>query len=308
MKFLVTGGAGFIGSHLSEELTRLNHEVIVVDDLSSGYLSNLPETENIHFIEQKIQLLPVDSFSNLDGIFHLGAQASVPVSVDDFYQSTTNNLASSIKVFDIARKNDLPVVFASSSAIYGNLPLGDDNQDKYDLLSPYALDKLTLEHYARLCFDIYNVRSVGLRLFNVYGPKQDPKSPYSGVISVFLDKFITKGKVIINGGYQTRDFIFIKDVVKTMIRSMESLSTTHNCFNVNVGTGRSVSIDFLYTKLSEIFNYKPEIEYRPLDKSDPIRSDGVYLNLLTKLRIDCKEFISIEKGLTDTVNYYLKIS
>jgi UDP-glucose 4-epimerase len=304
MKYLVTGGAGFIGSHLSEELAVLNHEVIVVDDLSSGYLSNLPEAKNIHFIEQKIQSLPVESFSDLDGIFHLAAQASVPVSTVEFYQSSCNNLESSIKVFDIARKFNLPVVYASSSAIYGNMPMGDDGKEKYDILSPYALDKLTLERYARLCYDLYDVGSAGLRFFNVYGPKQDPRSPYSGVISVFIHNFIHKEKVFINGGYQTRDFIFVKDVVNTLVTSMNSLSATR-CFCVNVGTGRPVSIDFLFEKLTKLFNYRPAVEYRPLDKSDPVRSDGVFKNLLKILNIKSKDFTPFEEGLMNTVTYYL---
>jgi UDP-glucose 4-epimerase len=126
MKYLVTGGAGFIGSHLCEELTRMNHNVIAVDDLSTGFKSNLPDLQNIEFVFERIQALTDNYFIGLDGIFHLAAQASVPISIKDFYQSTINNLESSVKVFDMARRYGFPVVFASSSAIYGNLPLGDD--------------------------------------------------------------------------------------------------------------------------------------------------------------------------------------
>lgn len=305
MDFLVTGGAGFIGSHLCEELADKGHDVIVIDDLSTGYESNLPKNKNIHLIKNKIQSLPGSVTTALDGIFHLAAQASVPVSIDNLYQSSTNNFESSIKVFDIARKLYIPVVYASSSAIYGNMPVGDDDADKYEILSPYALDKLTMERYARLCYELYNVKSAGLRFFNVYGPKQDPTSPYSGVISIFIENFIRKEQVVINEGYQTRDFIFVKDVVNVMIASMDSILSKRQCYCVNVGTGRSVTIDQLFDKLASIFNYRPVVEYKALDKSDPARSDGVFKNLRKILNIEPDDFVTFEKGLTDTVNYYL---
>ncbi|MCX6250392.1 MAG: NAD-dependent epimerase/dehydratase family protein [Bacteroidetes bacterium] len=306
MKFLVTGGAGFIGSHLCEALINQNITVIVIDDLSSGFENNLVKDDNLDLITDKIQNVRLEAFSNITGIFHLAAQASVPVSIKEFYSSSLNNLQSTLRVFDIARELKIPVVFASSSAIYGNLPLGDDSTGIYEILSPYAQDKLTMEHYAKLCYDLYNIGSIGLRFFNVYGPKQDPKSPYSGVISIFMDKFINHEKVVINGGYQTRDFVYVKDVVDVMIKSMHILLTEKKCMNINVGTGNAISIDCLYEKLAEIFNYRPEIIHRELDHSDPERSDGSFENLLTKLSINNNDFISIEKGLLETVNYYTK--
>jgi UDP-glucose 4-epimerase len=306
MKYLVTGGAGFIGSHLCEELTRMNHNVIAVDDLSTGFKSNLPDLQNIEFVFERIQALTDNYFIGLDGIFHLAAQASVPISIKDFYQSTINNLESSVKVFDMARRYGFPVVFASSSAIYGNLPLGDDNTKNINILSPYALDKLTIENYASLCYDLYGIGSIGLRFFNVYGPRQDPESPYSGVISIFLDRFINHQTVSINGGHQTRDFIFVKDIVNALVNSMSSLKQNIRCVNFNVGTGKSISIDNLFEKLCEIFEYKPEIQYNPLDKSDPVRSDGVFTKLVEELKITTSDFVSIDQGLIETVKYYTK--
>jgi UDP-glucose 4-epimerase len=168
------------------------------------------------------------------------------------------------------------------------------------------LDKLTIENYASLCYDLYGIGSIGLRFFNVYGPRQDPESPYSGVISIFLDRFINHQTVSINGGHQTRDFIFVKDIVNALVNSMSSLKQNIRCVNFNVGTGKSISIDNLFEKLCEIFEYKPEIQYNPLDKSDPVRSDGVFTKLVEELKITTSDFVSIDQGLIETVKYYTK--
>jgi len=192
MKYLVTGGAGFIGSNLTDELLKSDCEVIVVDDLSSGYEGNLESHPNLQLLKTKIQDTDSGCFKGINGIFHLAAQASVPISITDFYSSSLNNIDSSLKIFEYAKIYNVPVVYASSSAIYGNLPVGDDEKQIYEILSPYAQDKLTIEKYAKLFYDIYKINSIGLRFFNVYGPRQDPTSPYSGVISVFVDKFLNK--------------------------------------------------------------------------------------------------------------------
>lgn len=305
MKYLVTGGAGFIGSHLCEALIEKENEVVTVDDLSAGYESNLVHNNNLRLIVEKIQSVSEEQLEGIDGIFHLAAQASVPVSIEEFYSSTNNNLQSSVRVFDLARKRNIPVVYASSSAIYGNLPVGDDRIEKYEILSPYAQDKLTMEHYARLCHNLYGISSVGLRFFNVYGPRQDPKSPYSGVISIFMDRFMNKKEVIINGGYQTRDFIYVKDIVHTILTAMHLLMNEKKCMFLNVGTGISVTINELYEKMVSIFNYRPEIEYRPLDKADPERSDGIFERLREELMVNFKAFTKLQQGLHETVNYYL---
>lgn len=304
MKYLITGGAGFIGSHLCESLIQNGDTVVVVDDLSSGFKSNLIEDKGLHLIVKQIQSIEEEEIGEINGIFHLAAQASVPVSIDDFYASSTNNLQSSFRVFDIARKLQIPVVYASSSAIYGNLPLGDDSKLNFDILSPYALDKLCLEQYAQLAYDLYDVGSVGLRFFNVYGPKQDPKSPYSGVISIFIERFINKEALRVNGGYQTRDFVYVKDIVATIMQSMNTLHSENKCITLNVGTGNAISVDDLYDRLTEIFKYNPKKEYYPLDKSDPERSGGNFEKLSTLLGINNEIFTPIENGLLETVNYY----
>lgn len=304
MQYLVTGGAGFIGSHLIEELLINGHSVCVYDDLSSGYERNMPEHRSLFFIRKRIQECNIRELEKLDGIFHLGAQASVPISIEHFYESSNNNLASSLKVFEIAKKYDIPIVYASSSAIYGNMPIGDDEKPIYEILSPYAQDKLVLEEYAKLFFELYKISSIGLRFFNVYGPKQDPMNPYSGVISVFIDKFLNKLPVTINGGYQTRDFIYVKDIVNTLIRSMDLAKSNKVCEFINVGTGLSTTVDELYRKLSDIFNFEPDVIHKPLPLGDPEKSCGIFNKLYQLLQIDKGEFYTLDYGLKQTIEYF----
>jgi UDP-glucose 4-epimerase len=163
MTYLITGGAGFIGSHLLDALLATQHNVVVVDDLSTGKLENLGDRDGCQIYTEKVQDFDLDSLQDIQGIFHLAAQASVPISVDDFYNSSRNNVLSTIKIFDYARMLGVPVVYASSSAIYGELPLGDDTTTITDLGSPYAVDKLTSENYATMAYQIYGVSSIGLR-------------------------------------------------------------------------------------------------------------------------------------------------
>jgi len=304
MKYLVTGGAGFIGSHLVDNLMRSKHEVIVVDDLSSGHLDNITDRANCRIYTQRIQDMDLESFKDLDGIFHLSAQASVPVSVEDFYSSSENNILSSLKVFDIAKKLNIPVVYASSSAIYGELPEGDDNSDLYDLTSPYAVDKLTLENYAKVAHSLYKIPSIGLRFFNIFGPKQDPYNPYSGVISIFTKQVSLEEKVTVNGGYQTRDFVYVKDAVEIAAKSMQVLVNKNICEIVNVCTGRSVTIDWLVGCILKIINKKPDILYRQLPPGDPEGSSGTYDKMVKLFDLSLDDFTKLEDGLKETIEYF----
>ena len=305
MTFLITGGAGFIGSHLVHRLIERNCNIIVIDDLSSGHLSNINELDKIQFIENKVQSNEIDDLSDIDGIFHLAAQASVPVSIDKFYSSSSNNLLSSIRVFNLAKKFRIPVVYASSSAIYGNLSLGDDSKNNFEILSPYALDKLTMEKYASMMYDVYDVKSIGLRFFNVYGPNQDPSNPYSGVISIFIDQILKGNTITVNGGYQTRDFVYVEDVVDVMLKSMETLHESDICEFFNVGTGKSTSINELLNIIKDILNADPQIIKKELPKGDPEKSEGTYEKVRDILDIDLAKFVTLENGLEKTINSLL---
>jgi len=306
MNFLVTGGAGFIGSHLCEYLSVNNHNIVIVDDLSSGSTENVQHLQNVNLKYDKIQNIETKELTNIPGIFHLAAQASVPVSLDEFYQSSSNNLQSSIKVFSLARKLSIPVIYASSSAIYGNLPCGDDEKEEYEILSPYAQDKLTLEHYAKMCWNVFQVPSIGLRFFNVYGPRQDPKNPYSGVISIFIDRLLNNNPVTVNGGYQTRDFIYVKDISKVIFQSMNFIADNPCCDFFNLGTGKSITIDNLLKIISSILKIEPKIDLKELPAGDPEKSSGTYDKLQQTLAIDISKFYTLKDGLSVTIEHIKK--
>ena len=156
--YIVTGGAGFIGSHLVERLINNGREVLIIDDFSSGYKNNLPSSHIDRVINKKIQNISIEDIKNAEGIFHLAAQASVPVSIENFFESSSNNILGTLKVFSIAKEQNIPLVYASSSAVYGNLPMGDDQKESYEIISPYAQDKLTMEHYAAMMHNVFEVR------------------------------------------------------------------------------------------------------------------------------------------------------
>ena len=249
--FLVTGGAGFIGSHLVERLLSLGHKVRVIDNLVSGRLENIPaETE---FVQGDIRdpLALEQAFLDVSGCFHLAAIASVQKSVEAPRETCEVNTMGTISVFDAACRAGVPVVYASSAAIYGaneNVPLAEDALPQP--LSPYAADKLSNEFHARALGSSRKWPSFGLRFFNVYGPRQDPHSPYSGVVSIFLQRAIDgKDLVIYGDGQQSRDFIHVSDVTRFLVAAMEKADATAPV--ANVCTGRSTSVTDLARMLVE---------------------------------------------------------
>ena len=301
MKYVVTGGAGFIGSHLVDELLDSGHDVLVIDDLSAGTLENLPVDGRCRLVATKVQDTQIRSDERVDGVFHLAAQSSVPLSVEDFYDSSKNNLLSTLKAFDWARNLGVPVVYASSSAVYGELPEGDDTSDATHLISPYAVDKLTMEQYAAMAWELYGVPSVGLRFFNVYGPRQDPNSPYSGVISVFIKRVSGSEVVIVNGGHQTRDFVYVNDAVRIAVSSMSILATRPMCERVNVCTGRATTIKVLLDTVVDVIGKTPEVEHRNLPPGDPEKSSGTWAKMCQLFGIPFGDFTSLEQGLEETI-------
>jgi len=304
-KYLITGCAGFIGSNLVRKLAK-NYKLILVDDLSEGLKKNLPEKLRKKLIKEKIQNLENLKTTKILGIFHLAAQASVPLSLKNFYRSSLNNLASAIKVFDLSRKYSIPVVYASSSAIYGNLPLGNDKIDKFSISSPYAQDKLTIEHYAKMSFKLFKTSSIGLRFFNVYGPGQSANSPYSSVIPIFIYKMLKKLPITINGGFQTRDFVYVDDVVDVMIKSMEKLQRKKDFKIFNFGTGRSVKIEALFNIIKKKLKTNPKIIRKKLEKFDPKKSSGNFNRVKNFLNLKKNNFVELEEGLDKTINYLKK--
>ena len=300
-RYLITGCAGFIGSNLVKKIYK-KYDLILVDDLSEGTVFNLPKELRKKLIKKKIQNIKKLKTKKLDGIFHLAAQSSVPFSLTNFYKSSTNNIESSLKVFEFSKQFSAPIVYASSSAVYGNLSLGNDNKEKFSITSPYAQDKLSIEHYAKIAFEIFNISSVGLRLFNVYGPGQKFNSPYSAVIPIFINRMLKKLPVIINGGFQTRDFIYVQDVVEVILMSMNKIQKQKNFQILNLGTGRSIKIDFLFKLIKKNIGVNPKIIRRKLDKFDPKKSSGTYKKIFKYLNLKKYNFTKLENGLIKTID------
>lgn len=255
-KYLVTGGAGFIGSHIVEKLLENDNRVVVLDDFSTGRLENLEhliDNSNLAVIKGSVSDFTAvqDSMQDCDGVFHQAALVSVQGSIDEPVKSFTNNTLGTFNVFEAARINKvLNVVYATSAAVYGqndNVPLKES--DLPAPLSPYALDKRYAEELANVYFQNYGIRSVGLRYFNVYGPRQCPDSEYSGVISIFIKRLIDGVPVTIFGdGEQTRDFVFVKDVANANSLSMATMKNAAMVYNC--GSGSSVTINELYGQIA----------------------------------------------------------
>jgi UDP-glucose 4-epimerase len=298
--YLITGCAGFIGSKLVRFLFK-KYRLILVDDLSEGKLKNLPNKLKKKVIKKKIQEISNIKIKNLKGIFHLAAQSSVLLSIQKTYESSNNNLNSSLKVFEIAKKFNIPVIYASSSAVYGNLSIGDDVKNKISITSPYAQDKLILEKYAKMYYDLFNIASIGLRFFNVYGPNQNSNSPYSAVIPIFIRQMKKNLPVTINGGYQTRDFIYVNDVIKIMTLAMSYLQKKKIVNVINVGTGKSININNLYKLIKKKLSSQSKVIKKPLQKFDPKKSEGTF-NKLKRIIINNNfTFTSLKEGISSTI-------
>ncbi len=303
-RVLVTGGCGFIGSHLVSALCERGDRVSVIDDLSSGFRDNLSGISSaahpVELIESRLEDVRLVELGRFDAVFHLAAQASVPFSVDHFYQSSLTNVSSTLNVIEYCARQRTPLVYASSSAVYGNLPLGDE-RGGIDLISPYATDKLMSEMYTRMANTLYGLRSYGLRFFNVFGPRQPPDSPYSGVIAIFVGRLLRAESLVINGGYQTRDFVFVSDVVRGLLAALDYLGTHPVATYSNLLTGRSISIDQLVDTLAALTGQTPTRIYRPLPDGDPAASLGEAQRMNEQLRLGA--MTSLEDGLAVTIDW-----
>jgi nucleoside-diphosphate-sugar epimerase len=304
IKLLVTGGAGFIGSNLCDFLVKNSHDVVVIDNLSTGKISNLSNVINdIEFINEDIEDFDFDNISDVDVVIHLAAQPSVPLSISNFKTSSTSNLLGTINVIDFCSNHKIPLIYASSSAIYGGLEFGDDNNSEIDILSPYAADKYCMELYAKTANKLYQLSSIGLRFFNVYGPRQDPGSPYSGVISIFIDRLLDKKSVYINGGYQTRDFIYVDDIIEIIYKAVITAKQNVECEQINVLTGNSISVDLLLDILAEKIGHDVQKIYQDLPNGDPEESNGSTGKMETILSVNLTELVQLDDGLASTIDF-----
>lgn len=248
-RILITGGAGFVGSHLADALSERN-EVVVVDDLSTGDTRHVPD--GVRFREADIHdPNTLDALTaDVDLVFHEAAVVSVQRSIAEPLACHQTNTDATLQLLDLARERDFRVVLASSAAIFGHpetLPVTESDQKTPT--SPYGIDKLTVDHYARAYNDLYDVETVTLRYFNIYGPRQRA-GDYGGVISIFRDQALAGNPITIDGdGTQTRDFVHIDDVVDANIRAA---TTDHVGEAYNIGRGTQTSINELAEAMREV--------------------------------------------------------
>jgi len=241
MRALVTGGAGFIGSHIAQRMVESGHEVVVLDNFSSGSRANIAAIgKDVRVVEGDVRdLATVESCAaGCDVVFHEAAIVSVPYSVEHPQESHDVNIQGTLNVLQAARKaGTRRVVFASSAAIYGEEPtLPKTEAMRPEPMSPYGVEKLTGEHYLATWSKLFGVETVALRYFNVFGPRQDPKSAYSGVISIFVDRILGGRPITFFGdGAQVRDFVYVANVVDANILASTREGASGKAFNVACG-------------------------------------------------------------------------
>ncbi|GET35684.1 NAD-dependent epimerase/dehydratase family protein [Microseira wollei] len=273
MHFIVTGGAGFIGSHVTEQLLSEGYSVTVVDNLTTGRLQNLTKHPRSKFLKKDVSACKPEDFpEQIDGIAHLAATPSVTESWLHPLEAHHNNISATISVIQLIQALKIPrLVFASSAAVYGNpiqVPISEDHPTSP--LSPYGLQKLVCEQYANLFAKSFDFSFVGLRMFNVFGPRQVPNSPYSGVISIFVSAMQQNLPISIYGdGTQTRDFVYVKDVAIAFTKALTLSLAPGSCLSCNLGTGKAVTLLQLVDILKGHFpDWKSPVRFAPARLGD----------------------------------------
>jgi UDP-glucose 4-epimerase len=300
--FLITGGAGFIGLHLAEALLARGDKVRILDDFSTGKRDNVPAGADLIVGDVADDQAVARAMTGADGCFHLAAIASVERGNQDWLGTNRANLVGTIAVLDAARRArqgaPAKVVYASSAATYGDndaLPLQESAETRP--LSAYGADKLASELPARVATVVHGVPTAGCRFFNVYGPRQDPKSPYSGVISIFFDRTLLNGKVTVLGdGLQTRDFVYVGDVVRALLAAMDRDGGVHPVFNVC--TGRATSVLDLAHGIAKACGVEPVVEHGPARAGDIRASLGDPSRARTVLGFEA--ITTLDDGLAQT--------
>jgi nucleoside-diphosphate-sugar epimerase len=306
MRFLVTGGAGFIGSNTVDELVRRGHEVVVLDDLSTGKAANLAHSRT------KIKLIQ-DSITNLDAlheacrgmdcVIHLAAQTSVPRSVKDPIETNHINVNGTLNVLVAARDAKVKrVVFASSCAVYGKtfvLPIPESTV--LAPISPYGLSKQVGEAYGRVFQELYGLEFVSLRYFNIFGPRQDPGSPYSGVLSLFNAALLGGTQLTVYGdGEQSRDFVYVENVVEAILLACEAKGAAGHTFNI--GTGGRYTLNQTLALLEKIAGRSARAKYAAPREGD-IRDSQADIGLAREV-LGYRPRIGFEEGLKRTWEWF----
>lgn len=302
--YLVTGGAGFIGSHLTEALIRRGERVRVVDSLITGKRRNIAHLDAVEFIEGDLADPSVAdaAVAGVQYVLHQAAIPSVPRSVEDPITSNRANIDATLNILVAARDAGVKrVVYAGSSSAYGNTPTLPKQEDMPARpLSPYALQKLVGEQYMQMFTNLYGLETVTTRYFNVFGPRQDPSSPYSGVISLFTRSLLDNRSPTIHGdGEQTRDFTYVANVVDGVLRAC---TADVSGMVVNIATGSRISLNQLFAALRTLTGSNVNATYGPTRNGDVKHSQAD----ITRARqlLDYSPLVSFEDGLRMTLEWY----
>ena len=302
--YLVTGGAGFIGSHLAEELLRRGHRVRIADNFVTGKRHNIAHLHAAEVLEGDLAdaAFAERAAEGMDFVLHQAAIPSVPRSVEDPWPSNRSNIDATLSVLMAARKASVKrVMYAASSSAYGNTPTLPKREDMpTNPRSPYALQKLVGEQYCRLFTELYGLETVSTRYFNVFGPRQDPSSPYSGVISLFISALLSGRRPVIYGdGEQTRDFTFVANVVDGVLLACETADVSGEMMNLAAG-GR-VSLNRLVSVLNEILGTNIEPVYKPSRTGD-VKDSQADISRASRL-LGYTPRVSFEEGLAQTISW-----
>jgi nucleoside-diphosphate-sugar epimerase len=303
--YLVTGGAGFIGSHLTEELVRRGERVRVIDSLITGKRQNLAHIPGVEFIEGDLANLDIArrAVTGVDFVLHQAAIPSVPRSVEDPLTSHRANVDATLNVLLAARDARVKrVVYAGSSSAYGDAPtLPKTETMALKPLSPYALQKLVGEQYCQMFTSLYGLETVTTRYFNVFGPRQDPSSPYSGVISLFISALCEGRQPTIYGdGGQTRDFTYVANVVDGVLKACHAAGASGEV--INVATAGRISLNDLFRTVRELVGARVEPMYGPPRAGD-IRDSQADIQKAKRL-LGYEPTVSFADGLKKTVEWY----
>ncbi|MDD4290356.1 MAG: NAD-dependent epimerase/dehydratase family protein [Patescibacteria group bacterium] len=300
MKILVTGGAGFVGSHLVDKLIEGKHELVIIDNLSTGkkeFINKSAKFYKIDIRDKKIS--KIFDKHNFDIVYHIAAQKSVPYSLKNPIEDANINILGALNLLDNCVKYKVnKIIFTSTGgAIYDSADVFPTNEDcEAKPLSPYAVSKFAIEKYLNFYQKVHGLNYVILRPANIYGPRQDPHGE-AGVIAIFISNLLQNKQCYINGGDQSRDFVYVKDLVDALIMCQK---TKNEIFNI--GTANDLSITNLYEKIRKIANSNLTPEYKPPIKGEVIKSQLSSKKI--KEQIYWTPKTSLNDGIVETINYF----